>query len=210
MPSQYQQIKGERYERDLLDIAREAMSQNSRGELGQDVAERLWNQAMDGNRVTAIERRTLEFILAGGDGQFKMSAAGATYLRRKLDESPPGGGGAQPALEPPAGRGRGGGGYYRRVNSVNYDRALLESADRMVAGGGSITQRGALQLWADAHDGRGVTDCERRTLAYIAGAYPFEHNAAPLLRSLAGDADLPAPRRVAAWRGSSRRRSRSC
>ncbi|CAK0906003.1 unnamed protein product, partial [Prorocentrum cordatum] len=143
MPSQYQQIKGERYERELLDIARQK-ARDGRGflrELGQDVAERLWEAAMDGRGVTATERKTLEFIMEGGDGQFTVSAAGKAYLRRKLDQEPPVGGGGrpaaaerQPAAEPPGGRGMGSGGYYRRVQGMNYDRALLEP--RLIRHGG--------------------------------------------------------------------------
>merc|ERR1712032_1079841 len=53
--SQYVYKNGVRYERNLLEIA-------SDKEITTDVAEKLWETAMDGNVCTPTEKRTLRYI----------------------------------------------------------------------------------------------------------------------------------------------------
>ena len=80
MPSQYKQTHGVKYERDLLEIADAARGAN-RIMLKAD-AELLWRQAMDGNRVTATEERTLQYIMS----HYRMNAAATKVLRVRIAE----------------------------------------------------------------------------------------------------------------------------
>ena len=78
MPSQYKQIHGVKYERDLLEIADAAHGAN-RIMLKAD-AELLWRHAMDGNRVTATEERTLQYIMS----YYRMNSAAVELLRMRI------------------------------------------------------------------------------------------------------------------------------
>jgi len=158
MAGQYRSIQGIKYERDLLDFA-EAIKAQGRSMTKAD-AESLWDKAMDGNRVTDTEHRTIAYIV----DQFKLEAAARTFLKAKLKGNLGNlSGGASSRST------KGGGGYYKTINGVAYDRKLLDEAEvRAVQQGGSLKEKDALELWGQAHDGRGVTECEKRTLKYIA------------------------------------------
>jgi len=79
--SQYKQIDGVKYERNLLEFADEAMK--SGGTISIAEAKELWNLAMDGNEVTPTERRTLEYILK----EKKFTAPSAKYLKGELEKT---------------------------------------------------------------------------------------------------------------------------
>merc|ERR1712008_323080 len=66
--------------------------------------------------------------------------------------------------------------YYTYIDGMRFDRALLEQAEGF-AKQGAIQIEHAGQLWASAHDGRGVTATERRTLEYALNALPFQNDA---------------------------------
>jgi len=57
--------------------------------------------------------------------------------------------------------------YYKQIDGVKYDRGLLEKAEEYLKSGGVISFAEAKDLWEDAQDGKGVTECERRTLEYV-------------------------------------------
>lgn len=63
--------------------------------------------------------------------------------------------------------------YYKQINNVKYDRALLDQADAAVAGAGDgrVSEKDAQAIWDDAADGSHYTDCEKRTIAYIKANY---------------------------------------
>ena len=65
------------------------------------------------------------------------------------------------------------GSYYKQIDGVKYDKGLLEFADSKTTGQGDgrISKEDAEQLWEDAQDGTGVTECERRTLQYVLDKY---------------------------------------
>ena len=78
MPSQYKQIHGVKYKRDLLEIADAAHGANRR--MLKADAELLWRHAMDGNRLTATEERTLRYIMSN----YRMNAAAVELLRMRI------------------------------------------------------------------------------------------------------------------------------
>lgn len=59
--------------------------------------------------------------------------------------------------------------YYKVIDGVRYDRALLDRAEELVSGTGDgrISTKDAQELYQAALDGRGITITERRTLQYI-------------------------------------------
>lgn len=56
--------------------------------------------------------------------------------------------------------------YYRHVDGVKCDRALLEAAER-VASNGPIGLVDAMDLWDKAKDGNRITEVERHTLGWV-------------------------------------------
>jgi len=59
--------------------------------------------------------------------------------------------------------------YYKQIAGVKYDKGLLDLAESLTTGRGDgrISRDDALKLWEDALDGKGVTECECRTLQYV-------------------------------------------
>lgn len=65
------------------------------------------------------------------------------------------------------------GSYYKQIAGVKYDKGLLEMAEAKIKGQGDgrISKADAEELWEEAQDGKGVTECEERTLQYILDTY---------------------------------------
>lgn len=174
MASQYRSINGIKYERDLLNYAEK---QDGRSMTKAD-ADTLWENAMDGNKVTPTERRTLEYIMEN----FNMNDAAKTHLKAKLA-----GKDAEPKVQ------RKGSSYYKSIAGVQYDRELLEEAERRAAQrGGRLRFEDALHLWGKANDGPGVTPTEKRTLQYVGQQYRLEAEARQFLEKSLGIKIVPS------------------
>jgi len=74
--------------------------------------------------------------------------------------------------------------YYKQIDGVKYDRGLLEKAEECSKSGGVVSIAEAKDLWEDAQDGKGVTECERRTLEYVLKNHKFTDKAKTLLEQL--------------------------
>merc|ERR1712196_255094 len=72
-----EEIRGEFYDKDLLAVAKKSLKDGAI-ELGE--AKELWKSAMDGKKVTEIEAKTLEFIIANN----KISEDAKAFLLDKL------------------------------------------------------------------------------------------------------------------------------
>jgi hypothetical protein len=172
--AQYKTIQGIKYERDLLDMAeRETSRGNTLTKAG---AEKIWEQALDGNRITTTERRTVEYIM----DNFQVALDARTYFQAQLAAP-------VPSLKRKAT------GYYQTIGGISYDRVLLEQAKaRAAASGGHLTFQDAIYLYGKANDGSGVTECEKRTLKYIAQQHALQTDAHEFFsKSLA--IDIPSP-----------------
>ena len=81
-------------------------------------------------------------------------------------------------------------GYYKEVDGVNYDRKLLEKAQRLAReNAGTLSKDAVEKLWVDVRsDGRnrghedGVWDVELRTLLHIADTLKLDKSAAALMK----------------------------
>lgn len=162
---QYRKIQGISYERDLLDFGETCTARGRM--LAKADAERLWEMAMDGNKVTPTERRTLKYLM----DNFRMHEAAKAVLRDRLSQS------GVLSVGAPASK-KSSGSYYKTINGISYDRKLLEEAQSMAeAQGGVLTFANALHLWGKANDGAGITPTERRTLQQIATQHQLEAEA---------------------------------
>lgn len=63
----YVTIDGEKYEKELLDLAKEHTTGQGEGKISKDEAADLIKSAKDGSQVTDIEKNTLKYIRANFD-----------------------------------------------------------------------------------------------------------------------------------------------
>ena len=70
--------------------------------------------------------------------------------------------------------------YYKKIQGVRYDRALLEAAEGRIYGqrDGRISQKDAEEIVELSKDGGRITETELRTLNYISKNYHFTQKAA--------------------------------
>jgi len=153
--SQYKTIGGVRYEKDLLEMAGDT-------EITVDIAEKLFEAAMDGNVVTPTEKRTLRYILKkkGFVGEAK------NFLETKIGTS-----------------------WYQSIDGVSYERTLLTIAAK-AATSGPLGMEAAEELWTSAQDRNLVTACEKRTLEYVLGHWEFVPEAKANLEANMADLTL--------------------
>lgn len=69
--------------------------------------------------------------------------------------------------------------YYKTINGVQYDREMLEIADKATVGKGDgrISVEDAKELIKAVTDGGRYTDTEKTTMAYIRDNYKFTDEA---------------------------------
>jgi hypothetical protein len=65
--------------------------------------------------------------------------------------------------------------YYRKIKGKNYDKKLLNAADKSVKGQGDgrISLNDAKKILGMVKDATGYTDVEKRTMQYIRDKYDF-------------------------------------
>lgn len=79
--SYYKVIDGERYDREMLDIAEESVAGKGDGRISVDDAKKLFEAIIDGNTVTEIEEKTLAYIREN----FKFTDAADEWLMSELE-----------------------------------------------------------------------------------------------------------------------------
>merc|ERR1719281_2174568 len=75
---QYKTIMGVKYEKDMLNLA--VLATAGGKSISEAKAQEIWTAAMDGNKVTETEFRTLEFINA----HYRCTADAHLFLESKL------------------------------------------------------------------------------------------------------------------------------
>jgi len=151
--SQYKEIAGVRYERNIID---KAVAYAKDGQISQKEAKDLWETAMDGHRVTETERRTLEYTMK----THKYTESAKKWMTERLAAKDADLiGKAEDEVE------KSGTSQYKTINKVKYERDILDKA-AAYAKDGQISKEDAEKLWKAAMDGSRVTLIEKRTLEY--------------------------------------------
>ncbi|MGD1843517.1 MAG: hypothetical protein ACFB0B_21890 [Thermonemataceae bacterium] len=78
----YVTIDGEKYEKELLDLAKEHTTGRGEGKLSKDEVEALFTSAHDGPGITETELKTLKYIRAN----FEFTEASAKLFDTKVAE----------------------------------------------------------------------------------------------------------------------------
>mmetsp|Transcript_15626 Transcript_15626/g.49173 ORF Transcript_15626/g.49173 Transcript_15626/m.49173 type:complete len:258 (-) Transcript_15626:27-800(-) len=157
----YKVIDGVKYDRELLESIEKFAAD---GQVGYPEAKKLWAEAQDGQGVTDVEKATLEYAMK----TYKFTEKATKFLTVFLSTGKKS--------------------FYKVIDGVKYDRALLEEAQRSEADG-QISWREAKALFEDAKDGCGLTGTEKTTLEYVLKNLKFTDKARTFLESqLAGNA----------------------
>lgn len=150
--SYYKSIEGVKYDSSLLDKAEALTEGRGDGRISEKDAEALYNDAMDGGKITRIERRTLEYILLN----YKCTDSAVVYLEGHLYRN----------VE------------NNKFDRVLLDAADLALEGR---GDGRISLDDAELLWAMVSSDSLVTATERNTIRHIVSAYKCTDSARDFL-----------------------------
>jgi hypothetical protein len=140
--SYYKSINGVNYDKGLLDRADALTDGRGDGRISEKDAEDLFKDAMDGGKITRIERRTLEYILLN----YNCTDAAITHMESRLYAIREG----------------------VRYDLVLIEAADMALEGR---GDGRISQDDAETLWAMVSSDNLVTETERNTIRFIVTTY---------------------------------------
>lgn len=140
--SYYKSIDGVNYDKGLLEKADSLTSGRGDGRISENDAEDLWKDAMDGGKITRVERRTLEYILLN----YRCTDGAIVYLEGHLYR----------VVE---------NAKYDRVLLEAADLAIEGRGD------GRISEDDAKTLWAMVSSDNIVTQTERDTIMLIVKTY---------------------------------------
>eukprot|EP00928_Gymnodinium_smaydae_P084477 TRINITY_DN6774_c0_g3_i1.p1 TRINITY_DN6774_c0_g3~~TRINITY_DN6774_c0_g3_i1.p1 ORF type:complete len:489 (-),score=65.82 TRINITY_DN6774_c0_g3_i1:493-1959(-) len=154
MAAKYRKIDQKVCEVELLDLG-ETLTRHA--PLDINGARRIWECALDGNKVTERERNSIEHIAKNArHGLSQEAQAFFTYWLADAYVS---------KLH---------GAKVQLVDGVHCDRVMIQVADHYRSTAGVIGIRGAEGIWFSALDGRGVTHREKQTLEVILRSYEFD------------------------------------
>eukprot|EP00928_Gymnodinium_smaydae_P017932 TRINITY_DN16839_c0_g3_i1.p1 TRINITY_DN16839_c0_g3~~TRINITY_DN16839_c0_g3_i1.p1 ORF type:complete len:377 (-),score=62.18 TRINITY_DN16839_c0_g3_i1:258-1346(-) len=163
MPSKYKIVNGKSCEVELLDLGEQLTRDAPLDIIG---ARKIWENALDGNKVTERERNSIEQIMHHArHGLTREALEFFTYwlAERYVSRSH----GAQTQL----------------VGGFHCDKVMIQVAEHYRRGGRVIGIRGAEGIWFSALDGRGVTNREKRTLEIIFRLHDFDDQGRKFLQS---------------------------
>jgi len=172
--SYYKNLDGKHYDREMLEIADEAVAGAGDGRISVEDAQKLLGAVKDANKYTDIEKATMKYIREN----YKFTYAADQWFRKEIrkwaatkvkknDENLIPTDQASPNEFIPSKS------YYRIIDGENYVRSLLEAADLRLAGkgGGLLSEEDFQQIIEFSRDGKGITETEMRTLEYISLKY---------------------------------------
>ena len=172
--SYYKTIDGKHYDREMLEIADEAVAGAGDGRISVEDAQKLLGAVKDANKYTDIEKATMKYIREN----YKFTYAADQWFRTEIrkwaatkvkenDETPKPTDQASPNEFIPSKS------YYRILDGEQYVRSLLEAADVSLEGKGEglISEEDFQQIIELSRDGKGITETEMRTLEYISLKY---------------------------------------
>ena len=172
--SYYKTIDGKHYDREMLEIADEAVAGVGDGRISVEDAQKLLGAVKDANKYTDIEKATMKYIREN----YKFTYAADQWFRTEIrkwaatkvkenDENPKPTDRARPNEFVPSKS------YYIIIDGEHYVRSLLEAADVRLEGKGEglISEEDFQQIIELSRDGKGITETEMRTLEYISLKY---------------------------------------
>ena len=172
--SYYKNIDGKNYDREMLEIADEAVAGVGDGRISVEDAQKLLGAVKDANKYTDIEKSTMKYIREN----YKFTYASDQWFRKEIrkwaatkgkdnnEKSKPIRLVSQTEFIPSKS-------YYKIIDGEHYVRSLLDSADERLEGKGNglISEEDFQQIIELSRNGKGITETEMRTLEYIGQKY---------------------------------------
>ena len=172
--SYYKTIDGKHYDREMLEIADEAVAGAGDGRISVEDAQKLLGAVKDANKYTDIEKATMKYIRENykftyaADQWFRTEIRkwAATKVKENDENLKPTEQASQNEFIPSKS-------YYRIMDGEHFVRSLLEAADARLEGKGEglISEEDFQQIIELSRDGKGITETEMRTLEYIGLKY---------------------------------------
>ena len=172
--SYYKTIDGKHYDREMLEIADEAVAGAGDGRISVEDAQKLLGAVQDANKYTDIEKATMKYIREN----YKFTYAANQWFRTEIrkwaatkvkenDENPKPTDQESPNEFIPSKS------YYIIIDGEHYVRSLLEAADVRLEGKGEglISEEDFQKIIELSRDGKGITETEMRTFEYISLNY---------------------------------------
>ena len=168
--SYYKNVDGKNYDREMLEIADEAIAGVGDGRISLEDAQKLLGAVKDANKYTDIEKATMKYIREN----YRFTYASDQWFRKEIrkwaatkgkdnDENTKTTGTASQTEFIPSKS------YYRVIDGKQYVRSLLDAADLRLEekGKGLISEENFQQIVELSRDGKGITETEMSTLEYI-------------------------------------------
>ena len=172
--SYYKNIAGKNYDREMLEIADEAVAGVGDGRISVEDAKKLLGAVKDANKYTDIEKATMKYIREN----YKFTYASDQWFRKEIRKWAATKGNHHDENTKPTGTASqtkfiSSKSYYRIINGEHYVRSLLDVADLRLEGKGNglISEEYFKQIIEISRDGKGITEAEMRTLEYIGLKY---------------------------------------
>lgn len=140
--SYYKSIDGVNYDKGLLEKADALTKGRGDGRISEDDAAKIWEDALDGGKVTRIERRTLEYIILNYNCTDSAIRYLENHLYRTIEET--------------------------KLDRVLIDAAELAIEG---LGDGRVSEDDAKTMWAMVSNDSLMTKTEKDTLLYIVKNY---------------------------------------
>jgi len=164
MPSKYKTIDGKKCEADLLALG-EKLTRDAA--LSIEGARSIWEEALDGNKVTQPERCAIEHIMKRSP--HGLASEAKNFFQYWLKEE------TVSQLR---------GAACVTVDGVRCDEAMIKVANHFHGRKrGPLGIRAAEGIWFSALDGRGVTNREKATIDFILRKYRFDDPGRSFLES---------------------------
>mmetsp|Transcript_54846 Transcript_54846/g.87062 ORF Transcript_54846/g.87062 Transcript_54846/m.87062 type:complete len:430 (-) Transcript_54846:126-1415(-) len=147
-------IKGKKYDVEVLEIGKQLTEHRP---LQVEGARKMWESALDGNKVTQPEKNSIAYIMENHDVSDEAKEFFDYWLNEKEVSAYKGGG-------------------YQDVDGVKCDKAMIQVAEifKRKAAGTALGLRAAEGIWFCALDGKGLTKVEKETLDLIHRKYDFD------------------------------------
>lgn len=129
-------------------------------------ARKIWESAMDGNKVTQDEKNSIDHIIENHDSTDEAKEFFKFWLTEdEVNKCT--------------------GGEFEKIDNVKCDKAMIKVVDifKSRSAGSALSIRAAEGVWFSALDGKGVTKTEMDTLGVISRNYTFDVSAKEFLEN---------------------------
>lgn len=179
--SLYKTIKGNKYDRGMLDAADAAVAGEHDNVISIPEAKVILRETLDGGKYTATEKATMAYIRKN----YKFTPQADAFVRHAVASFASKQGAKTKSFAEEQKSKKSGLAVYKKIAGVKYDKGMLEAAEKGVegTGDGRISIDDAKLILDETLDGDRYTVVEKRTMKYIRDNFKFTPAADKYTRS---------------------------